>query len=192
VPPLSEEALEKEIQRFKKGATTIENPTVIFERSYKFAFVRHAMIKIAYELAFLWLGEDYLDDPSAAELRSAICSDDPSSTDTLAAYVADAEGFEAFKLWPASETEHLAFAFASDDGIAIAVRVFNIHAAFVWVTKETARFLSNQNIGYKLRFIRMDSISGDMQDTPVAHELERIATKIAAEANTEMTKPARP
>ena len=107
--PLSAEALEKEISRFRENVTTTKNTSVVFERSYSFAFVRHAMIKIAYELAFLWLGEDYLDDPSAAELRNAICAGDPNSTDKLPAYVADAEDFGAFKLWPASETEHLAY-----------------------------------------------------------------------------------
>ncbi len=147
------------------------------------------MIKIAYELAFLWLGEDYIDDPSAADLRNAICSDDPSSMDKLPAYVADAEGFEAFKLWPASETEHLAYAFVGDDGIAIAVRVFNIHAAFVWVTKETARFLSGQNTGQKLRFIRMDALSGKMLDIPVMDEFGRIAAEIVANAHAGTPKP---
>ena len=190
-PPLSAEELEKEISRFKENVTTTENTSVVFERSYSFAFVRHAMIKIAYELAFLWLGEDYLDDPSAAELRSAICAEDPNSTDNLPAYVADATDFGAFKLWPASETEHLAYAFVGNDGIAIAVRVFNIHAAFVWVTKEAPRFLSDQNAGQKLRFIRMDALSGKMLDIPVMDEYGRISAKMVAEANTGKEEPAR-
>jgi hypothetical protein len=33
---------------------------------------RRGIFKIAYELAFLWLGESYLDDPMAAKLRSAV------------------------------------------------------------------------------------------------------------------------
>ena len=192
VSRLSAEALEMEISRFRENMATIENPKVLMERSYSFAFVRHAMIKIAYELAFLWLGEDYLDDPSAAELRDAVCADDPNSTDKLPAYVADAEGFEAFKLWPASETEHLAYAFACNDGIAIAVRVFNIHAAFVWVTKETARFLSGQSANQKLRFIRIDALSGKMLDIPMMNEFGRIAAEIVANANAGKPKTARP
>ena len=110
------------------------------------------MIKIAYELAFLWLGDDYLDNSSAAELRNAICADDSSSTDKLPAYVGDAEGFEAFKWWPASETEHLAYAFAGDDGIAIAVRVFNIHAALVWVTRK-------QPVSFRAKMLAKNSVS---------------------------------
>lgn len=190
LPPLSAEALKREADILKTNVMTIENPSVIFERSYSFAFVRHAMIKIAYELAFLWLGEDYLDDPSAAELRNAICADDPNSTDKLPAYVADAEGFEAFKLWPASETEHLAYAFAFNDGIAIAARVFNVHAALVWVTKNATRFLSGQNAGQKLRFIRMDALSGTIVDVPIMEEFGRIAAEIVAHANSGMPKPA--
>ena len=183
VPPLSAEALAAEVNRFKESVTVIDKPKILFERSYSFAFVRHAMIKIAYELAFLWLGEDYLDDPSAAELRDAICAHDPNSTDKLPAYVGDAEGFEAFKLWPASETEHLAYAFVGDDGIMIAVRVFNIHAAVVWVTKDPARYLSGKTANQKLRFVRMDALSGEMRDVPTMDEFGRIAAEIVANRN---------
>ena len=44
-------------------------------------------MKIAYELAFLWLGESRLDDPLAVELRDAILKDDIDSTNSLARYV---------------------------------------------------------------------------------------------------------
>lgn len=188
VPPLSVEALEAEVSRFRDNVTVINNPKVLFERSYSFAFVRHAMIKIAYELAFLWLGEDYINDPSAAELRDVIHSADPNSTDKLPAYVADAEGFEAFKLWPSNETEHLAYAFAGDDGIAIAVRVFNIHAAFVWVTKDPTRYLSGRDAGQRLRFLCMDAITGQKRDVPMMDELARIAAAIVVSRNNEIVK----
>ena len=69
--------------------------------------------------------------------------------------------------------------------------MFNIHAAFVWVAKEAARFLSGQNAGQKLRFIRMDALSGKMLDIPVMDEFGRIAAKVVAEANTGKERPAR-
>jgi len=180
VPLLSPEDLQKEIKRFKESTKTVENPALHFERSYSFAFVRHAMIKIAYELAFLWLGEEYIDDPSAEKLRNAVCANDPSSTDKLSAHVTNAEGFAAFKLWPANETEHLAYAIVVDDGIGIAVRVFNIHASFVWVTKKPKRFLSEKNANQRLRFIRMNAVEKKKQDIPMIDELRRIALEMAA------------
>jgi hypothetical protein len=183
VAPLSEEALEKEIKRFQDNATIIENPSIIFERSYSVAFIRHAMIKIAYELAFLWLGEDYIDDPSATELRNAIFATDPNSTDKLPAYISNAEGFEAFKMWPQSETEHLAYAFVNDDGIAIAIRLFNIHAAFVWVTKLQERYISEVGADQKIRFMRINALSGKILNIPLTEEFGRIASEIVVKAN---------
>lgn len=180
VSPLSDQALQEEIEKFKSNMRIINNPVILLEKTLDFSFVRHAMIKIAYELAFLWLGEDYLDDPSSSELREAVFSNNPNSTDKLPAYVADAEGFQAFKLWPASETEHLAYAFAGEDGIAIAVRVFNIHAAFVWVTKQTARFLSDAMTDQKLRFIRIDALTGKIKNIPIREEFMHIAAEMVS------------
>lgn len=66
--PLSDETLEIEAQKFE--VRSVESPLVQVDISVSFAYLRHAMMKIAYELAFLWLGESYLDDPAAIELRS--------------------------------------------------------------------------------------------------------------------------
>lgn len=150
----------------------------MIEKSYYFSFVRHALIKIAYELAFLWLGETYLDDPLAADLRTAICSIDPNSTDQLAVYTEDA--FGAFYLWPENTANHLAWSFADDNGvgIAVAVRVFDAHAAVVWVTNDAARYLSGHNAQSKLRFLSIDPANGDMIDVPMEVEWRRISTEI--------------
>jgi hypothetical protein len=180
VPPLSEEQLAAEVRRFTESVVTIDNPKVLMSRTYDFSFVRHAMIKIAYELAFLWLGESYLDDPEAAELRAAIRKPDPASTNGLAAFVGEAENCGAFSLWSADTTSHLAFAFAGNEGIAIAVRVFDAHAAFVWVTKDAARYLTGQNAGEKMRFLAIDPVSGKMTDTPIIDEMRRMAAATIA------------
>lgn len=174
-PPLSEEQLAEEVRKAAENIITIDNPGVLVEQSYSLAYLRHAMTKIAYELAFLWLGEAYLDDPSAAELRIAICKPDPDSTNGLPVWVGDAESCDAFKFWSANKTHHLAYAFAGNDGIALAVRVFDLHAAVVWVTKDAARYLSDPDANTKLRFLAIEPVSGRMQDTPVMDELSRIA-----------------
>jgi len=83
VPPLSDEQLAAEVLKAKQNVTTIDNPAVLIEMNVSFAYLRHAMMKIAYELAFLWLGESYLDDLSAAELRTAICAPNITSTDAV-------------------------------------------------------------------------------------------------------------
>jgi hypothetical protein len=176
-PPVSAEQTAVDIQMTTKIA--IDNPKLLMRKSYDFSYVRHAMIKIAYELAFLWLGEAYLDDPSAAELREAICAPDPNSTDRLPVFTSD-EAFEAFYLWPEEKTNHLAFAFAGDDGIAIAVRIFDAHAAVVWVTKDAARYLSCQDAQSKLRFLSINPATAQMVDVPMEDEWRRIVMEIVS------------
>ena|SRR5665213_912520 len=147
------------------------------ELSFDFAYVRHAMIKIAYELAFFWLGEAYLDDPSGAELRSAICEADPASTDRLPACVGD-EAFGAFNWWSDDKTRHLAYTFVGEGAIAIAVRLFDVHAAVVWVTNDAARYLSVHDAKARLRFLSIDPTSKHMSDVPVEDEWRRIGIEI--------------
>jgi hypothetical protein len=98
LPPLSDEQLAIEAQNFT--TSTIENPVVQVSLEVSFAYLRHAMIKIAYELAFLWLGESYLDDPTAAELRAAIIDPDLASTDRFPGYVGDAQTCAPFSVRP--------------------------------------------------------------------------------------------
>jgi hypothetical protein len=176
MPPMSAKELAREVQRCCEGVQQTENPAITHNLKFSFAYLRHALIKIAYELAFLWLGETYLGDPLAAEFRKAICAPDPTSTDRLPAHVVDAEGCEAFKSWSLDKTHHLAYAWVLDDVIAIGVRVFNIYAAVVTVTRNTAQYIgATENASTKLRFLVIDPSTGKMRNTSVMDEISRMA-----------------
>ena len=133
------------------------------------------MAKIAYELAFLWLGEAYLDDPVADELRTAICKEDVTSMD---------QGFGWFgcecavfnNCWTPHEAHHLAFAniLADTNSILIAVRIFDILAAVVTVSKEVGRYFQKPADNAKLRFLALDSVSGKQISTTFAEEIHRV------------------
>ena len=97
LPPLSPEELAIEASKFT--VKTVEPLLVQVNIDVSFAFLRQAMMKIAYELAFLWLGESYLDGPLAVELRDAILKDDIASTNSLAGYVGWAESCSAFNFF---------------------------------------------------------------------------------------------
>lgn len=181
IPPLSEEHLAAEVQKATENITTIENPAVLIELSVSFAYLRHAMMKIAYELAFLWLGESYLDDPSAADLRAGICAPDPASTNGLPGYVGDAESCDAFKFWSMDKTHHLAYAYMDGNGgIAVAVRVFDIHAAVVSVTRDAARYLAGCDANDKLRFLAIEPLTGNLRNTSFMEEMRRLAAATTA------------
>lgn len=105
--PLSDEQLAIEAQNFT--VKTIEQPLVQMTIQASFAYLQHAILKIAYELAFLWLGETYLDDPLAVKLRAAIMSTDLASADAYVASTFDAKESGVFNnFWIPHEAHHLA------------------------------------------------------------------------------------
>jgi len=173
LPELSPEELEAEVKKQTENVQTTTNPSVLYNTQFDFSYLRHALIKIAYELAFLWLGESYLDDDFAAQLRSAVIDPDPASTDELPAHVECAEGFAPFYLWSPDKTHHLAYATAVNGNIVVAVRVFDIFAAAVEVTKDAARYLSGGDSERRLRFLAIDPASGRMHQTSLMDEYKR-------------------
>jgi hypothetical protein len=115
--------------------TAIEHPVLNLTFGVSFAFLRHAMLKIAYELAFLWLGDAYLADPIAAELRAAILDPDLASTDHIPGYIGEAAPCSAFNHWTPHEAHHLAFGQVVTGNFVLSVRVFDIYAAVIAVSK---------------------------------------------------------
>ena len=178
LPPLSKEALAAESK--KVTVAVVENPLVQVTINVSFAYLRHAMMKIAYELAFLWLGESYLDDPLAVELREAICKEDLASTDELAGYVGEAEPCTAFRFWTPHEAHHLAFASIVANTIVVAARVFDVYAGVIVVSREPSRYVRSAAASSKLRFLAIDSVSGNTIDTTFDAEIRRMAAAMTA------------
>src|SRR5271163_403354 len=178
LPPLSKEALAAESK--KVTVAVLENPLVQVTINVSFAYLRHAMTKIAYELAFLWLGESYLDDPLAVELREAICKEDLASTDELAGYVGEAEPCTAFRIWTPHEAPHLAFASIVANTIVVAARVFDVYEGVIVVSREPSRYVRSAAASSKLRFLAIDSVSGNTIDTTFDAEIRRMAAAMTA------------
>jgi hypothetical protein len=180
LPPLSSEELA--IQASSYTANSIENPTVHMNISASFAYLRHAMFKIAYELAFLWLGETYLDDTLAVELRTAICNPDLTSTDSFAGFIGDASQCEPFShRWTPHQAHHLAFSNVVGDNVLIGVRIFDLYAACVPVSREATRYFGGPTaLQTRLRFLALDAVSGKVIDTTVAEETHRMVTMMLA------------
>jgi hypothetical protein len=176
LPPLSDEELAIEVS--KLTVNSLVNPTVHMKKKIIFAYLRHAMFKIAYELAFLWLGETYLDDPLAAELRTAICKPDFASMDRFAGFVGEASECEAFSsYWKPHQSHHLAYSQAVAGNVVIAVRIFDLYAASVPVSTDAARYFGSSNAHpTELRFLAMDAVGEKVVETTFAEEIHRIVT----------------
>lgn len=178
LPPLSDDELAVAAAAYTTNP--VEQPLVHRSLSFSFAYLRHAMFKIAYELAFLWLGETYLSDPLARELRTAICDPDIASTDHLAGYVGDAQTCSVFKFWLPHEEHHLAYAtvLAGQD-VVMCIRIFDIYAAAVVVSRDAGRYLAGTDEA-QLRFLALDSVSGRTIDTAFNEERHRIVQAMTA------------
>ncbi len=159
---------------------SIKNPLVHVTIPVSFAYLRHAMMKIAYELAFLWFGDAYLDDPLAIDLRNSILKADLASTDGLVGYVGEAKPCTAFKFWTPHEAHHLAYSSIVADALIVAVRVFDLYAAAVVVSRRTQHYFRTTADASKLRFLAIDSVSGKTVDTTFDNETCRLAEEMTA------------
>jgi HNH endonuclease len=172
--PLSSEELAVAASNYVERE--VRNPLIKLTLNTSFAYLRHAMFKIVYELAFLWLGDPYLADPLAMDLRTAIRSADVASTDNLIGYVGEAEECTSLNdLWTPHKAHHLAFASIVANQVVICARVFDIYAAGIVVSRDPDRYFRSPADAAKLRFLAIDSVSGKTLDSPFAHESRRIA-----------------
>jgi hypothetical protein len=182
MPPLSQDDLAIEVA--KATVSTISDLAIRKDLSIRFAFLRHAIMKIAYELAFVWLGESYLEDPLAEQLRTAICANDLASTDGIPGYVGESKDCGPLEFWTPHPAHHLAYATTLlSRQIVVAVRIFDIQAAVLAVSNEPRQYLQTPN-DPKLRFLVINSVSGKMRNTSFAEEQHRLVLAMTASGRT--------
>lgn len=182
LPPLSSEELS--IKASEYTVNTVEHPLIHVNIPVSFAFLRHAMMKIAYEFAFLWLGESYLDDHLAVELRDAILNEDISSTDSLTGYVGWAESCPAFKFWTPHKAHHLAFASVVSEAVIVAARVFDIYAAAIPVSRDVSRYARTDADAMKFPFLVIDAVTGRTIETTFGEEQHRLVREMTKHRRT--------
>ena len=172
LPPLSDEEIQKHASEF--SVETINNPQINVRVTTSFAFLSHAMYKIAYEAAFLWLGERYLEDPLAEKMRTAILKNDPASTDILLGGVKEFDQNGVFKFWKTVESRHIIFAHRNEIGIFIAIRIFDLFEAFILVTENPDLYVPLLPDQEKLRFIIIDAVTKETVNTSFSQEKSRV------------------
>jgi hypothetical protein len=166
LPPLSAEELAKAASNYE--VRTIEKPVIQVEvPPVSFAYLRHAMFKIAYELAFLWLGESYLDDPLARELRASILIRDPAAMDAFFL------GNMFYSYWTPHEAHHLAYAQMIPGRLLIGIRIFDLYSATLEVSREPRRYFETPADNKKLRFLAIDAVSGKSHESSFQEEIGR-------------------
>ena len=169
-PPLNVEELTKQVESAKAQMGTIENPTIMHKMKIDTADYKRAIAKIIYEIAWLWLGELYLDDPAAARLRLYILSG--VEDENIRGKIDIGSDIPPFNyLWKNESNAHIAASVPSESIICIAVRVFDAMSGMLSVTDAPDRYPAFSTG----RFFCCDPQTGSVRDTSLPDEVLRLS-----------------
>jgi hypothetical protein len=136
-PPLSQEELQAKIADLKDKVRTTEQPSVRHDLKVDLVDYQNAILKIAYEFAWLWLGDTYLDDPIAVKLRRKILG---NADEQLRGVIQIGTTAPFDKLWTDEPNALLALGQVCGAGVAISVRIFDVLCGLVVVSDECVRY----------------------------------------------------
>jgi hypothetical protein len=165
--PLSE----AEIDALKLEVVRTDRPVINVPMSFDLSRYRQGLMKIAYELASEWLGEEYIDDPTAALLRKFIFDKDlpldPSRKHPIRGTMRFAPAKPFLPFWPDEQAHLQAYLALNGKGpTSICVSVLGVMDATIRVTEKT--------YGGPGRFISIDAATGSKRESTFADEVERL------------------
>jgi hypothetical protein len=167
LPALSDVELKQQIQETVRMGT-IEQPAVLHTLAVDVWHYQRAICKIVYELAWLWLGDSYLDDPTAIKLRNVILQGTEENVRGQIRIGCNTPPFD--KLWVDEPMSHIGLCMAAGPMISIGVRVFDVMCGMVTVTEIPDRypdFVSGE-------FCCCDPQTGTSRDSSLPRELHRL------------------
>lgn len=178
LPPATPEELEKELANVERR--TLEHPSVKHSVEINEGGLRRGILKIVYALAFLWLGEEYLDDPIATQLRAAILTGEERSLGDIRGEITGAQDCDAFHFWSPNKDMHFAYTTCTEQGIVLCVRIFDFAAARIIVAADPRMYVTAGRADSRLRFLAIDPRTRQMMETPFIREMGRIAQTMIA------------
>jgi HNH endonuclease len=174
LPAPKQTRIDELVRQASQNLSSIEHPLVQIPIKVDLRYLGHAMLKIAYELAFLWLGDDYLNDDLARGLRKAILSEDIVFGSVVKAQDIDAKSHSLLSSWIPHTAHHLAYMIQSQNNLVIVLRVFDIYGLAVIISERATRYNSCGDDPH-LRFLVIDSVSGRTHETSWFEEIQRLA-----------------
>lgn len=178
VRPLTDVEMIEELGKLE--VQEIQNPQIILNRKINFSLLRHSVLKIAYELAFMWLGEAYLDDPQAAFIRDGLMKPTPNSTDAIGGGIKFAPEESMFRAWEKHPTHHRAYGIVMGRQINIAVQIFDIVEGIFPVTHHAKNYVPDMMMINRLRFLVLDATTNARFESSFIKEAGRIGTLMMA------------
>ena len=180
LPPLTAAELDRLIADAQANAMENVNPEVIVNIRVDPVGFMKCLVKIAYELAFCWLGEDYPDDPVAQKTREYLLNimrDKDIIHPTLPMMgTVSFDLIEPLKMWSNNKNLHIACATLCQGKVVICLKIFDIFYAALVVSDTADKYLTMGLSDPKLRFLAIDPVAGAYAESSFIEEMGRIAS----------------
>ena len=161
---------EEELKKIRNPEVIRSRPEIRVQMTFDLIKYKKGILKIAYELAYYWLGEKYIGDPVATKIREVL-KDQRSMSQWEGVY--DLKGkidfiVERSKIpfWDDKPASHIAFLIQSHGVLTIYVRIFKAFEGFIEISKKPEL--------YKIEdgpFIRIDTESDKMEQSTILQQL---------------------
>jgi hypothetical protein len=177
--PLTPEELEQQVEAIwaARRLEQIENPQVLHNMPIDFRSCRRGIFKIAYELAAMWLGDEYVvHDPVAAAMRSFVMEGKEEEAVGLRGNILFGPSENhPLALWANDRHCHVATSTVTDGTIAIALKIFDVIEAVVVVAGAPEKYVSGLLDPQRVRFLHLNSLTGEIRQTSLIEEMGRFA-----------------
>jgi hypothetical protein len=170
LPPASSDELAQILEAARRSVQTIETPRLRGRRKIDFADVWIAFLKIAYELAFLWLGESYLDDELGEVLRDVVIGR-AKRNDRVRVAIRLGTDHHIPRIWPDNAHCHVAHSSVINRNLVISVKVFDICANVVVSDRAELYGMTEGNA----RLVHVDPVKRTLREALFVEELHKIA-----------------
>ncbi|MBX9466394.1 MAG: HNH endonuclease [Rhizobium sp.] len=170
--PLSALALASEVEKIAREEKVIQNPLVQAQLKAP-AMPCLALGKIAYELAYLWLGHRYLGDQIGTRLKEAIQNPLSPEIQEFVQYAMSKDSALKPGIWRTVNTRHSARAFRHERRLLIYIKIFQVIEAFVTVS-ETAEQYGSYPDDDSYGYIILDAGTGSVHQSSWQAEITRL------------------
>ncbi len=169
----TDEELDRRVAQIRSNVVTVEQPEVKTRVQVDIADYKRGLLKIAYELACTWLGDDYLNDPLAAAIRDVVLGH-VSHEEAKVRGKADMVRPDALRFWPADQNTHIAFAMVSSGSITITLKIFETFFMVVQVTERAELYGVHDAGASALQFVEIAVPSGTYRQSSFIEEITRL------------------
>jgi hypothetical protein len=173
--PYSDVEIQALVASAKQNMRTIEQPEVTYTIPMDTWDYQRGICKIVYELAWLWLGDAYLDDPTAEMLRTVILS---GNEQRIVGSITMGSIIPTLSLWNGEPNAHIALGTQLGDTFFVGVRVFDVVSGLLSATNTAGMY--PPVIGGRFQLF---DLSGSRSRSSTLHE--EILRMIGARASRE-------